>query len=219
MRTVELCGRPSPRPLPGLRSASGSPRACLWFTRYHNRLRAAQSSVRLYRVLKSQSINLLCENRVHGTVLFCRMADGACRCRRRVGLGVVSRPGYSAEHPRRFSPHTLKHFTSERLSALAAQRGAGEHFLQYFYSSTRVSQRPPVAVHVHVIAELLARACHVTCARTPRFRPPRPAVRVFRTFRDSVASGSDLCPSLSPSKVGSSTRHPRSPVRAVRTAS
>ena len=32
MRTVELCGRPSPRPLPGLRSASGSPRACLWFT-------------------------------------------------------------------------------------------------------------------------------------------------------------------------------------------
>jgi len=76
------------------------------------------------------------------------MADGACRRRRRVGLGVVSRPantplvGFHRTHDTQDVSSTC---TSERLSALAAQRGAGEHFLQYFYSSTRVSQRPPVA--------------------------------------------------------------------------
>ena len=146
MRTVELCGRPSPHPLPGLRSASGSPRACLWFTRYHNRLRAAQSSVRLYRVMKSHQSLVRKSRARHGIVLpyggWRMPAPASRRARGRLTSG---------EHPpRRFSPHTrhsrrLKHFTSERLSALAAQRGAGEHFLQYFYSSTRVSQRPPVA--------------------------------------------------------------------------
>lgn len=142
-----------------------------------------------YRVMKSHQslINLLYENRVHGTVLFCRMADGACRRRRRVGLGVVSRPVTPLSLL--FSPHacTLSS-TSHPHAYLRWLRS--EVQVSTFYSSTRVSQRPPVAVHVHVIAELLARACHVTCARTPRFRPPRPADRVFRTFRDSAASGS-----------------------------
>ena len=187
MRTVELCGRPSPRPLPGLRSASGSPRACLWFTRYHNRLRAAQSSVRLYRVLKSHQSLVRKSRARHGIVLphgGWRMPAPASR---------RARGRLTSANPCRFSFHrTRTHsqallFTSKRLRLRWLR---SEVQVSTFYSSTRVSQRPPVSVHVHVIAELLARACHVTCARTPRFRPPRPAVRVFRTFRDSVASGS-----------------------------
>lgn len=102
MRTVELCGRPSPRPLPGLRSASGSPRACLWFTRYHNRLRAAQSSVRLYRVLKSHQSLVRKSRARHGIVLphggWRMPAPASRRARGRLTSG---------EHPRRFSPHTL----------------------------------------------------------------------------------------------------------------
>lgn len=142
MRTVELCGRPSPRPLPGLRSASGSPRACLWFTRYHNRLRAAQS--RQCSVVPRIEVSSISCAKIACTARHCfaawRMAHA--------GAGVAS--GSGSSHVRRtpssvFTAHSIKHFTSERLSALAAQRGAGEHFLQYFYSSTRVSQRPPVA--------------------------------------------------------------------------
>ena len=90
------------------------------------------------------------------------------------GAGVASGSGSSHVHGNRplFSPHGHAHVTQ----ALQSSRHIRTRYLRWlrskvqvstFYSSTRVSQRPPVAVHVHVIAELLARACHVTCARTP----------------------------------------------------
>ena len=138
MRTVELCGRPSPRPLPGLRSASGSPRACLWFTvpqpaERHMYIRLECSVVPRNEVSSVSCAKIAC------TARYCfaawRMAHA--------GAGVAS--GSGSSHVRRTpssvftAHHSRKHFTSERLSALAAQRGAGEHFLQYFYSSTRVS--------------------------------------------------------------------------------
>lgn len=167
MRTVELCGRPSPHPLPGLRSASGSPRACLWFTRRPQP--AASGTVECSVVPRNEVSSISCA-KIACTTRYCfavwRMAHA--------GAGVASGSGSSHVHGNRplFSPHGHAHVTQ----ALQSSRHIRTRYLRWlrskvqvstFYSSTRVSQRPPVAVHVHVIAELLARACHVTCARTP----------------------------------------------------
>lgn len=171
--------------------ASGSP--------YHSRLsgtRTFASSVRLYRVMKSHQSLVRKSRARHGIVLphggWRMPAPASRRARGRLTSGTTLEPSLFSPHA-----HTLKHFTIRtRTHSSTSHPHAHLRWLRNevqvstFYSSTRVSQRPPLAVHVHVIAELLARACHVTCARTPRFRPPRPADRVFRTFRDSVASGS-----------------------------
>ena len=143
--------------------ASGSPGD-------HNRLRAAQSSVRLYRVMKSHQSLVRKSRARHGIVLpygGWRMPAPASRRARGRLTSTVTDPCF----------HRTGTRTSLKLSStFQSSRHIRTRYLRWlrskvqvstFYSSTRVSQRPPVAVHVHVIAELLARACHVTCARTP----------------------------------------------------
>ena len=129
---------------------------CLWFTARLHRTTAGADSASV--LLKS---HLLCENREHRAARHLPHAGVTVGVRRPT---LTPRPRYTLQpwNPtarRTYSSIHLYFDTHGHIRTRPPARGrlrSSEVQVSTLYSSTRVSPRPPVAVHIHLIAELLA---------------------------------------------------------------